>query len=166
MQSGEFLDGPAHFITTSRTYPVLPRPVHRDGAHLQAKVETAGPDPKARLIALGRGYVGFARASPGLFLLMFRSERLNWSSPALSAAGEAAFALLTQDEPEAKAPSASHGFQNLIIPMSRWSLVHGLSTLLIDGRLGPLADKVPGADIEVLIEQVLTRLALQEPGIF
>lgn len=132
--------------------------------HLQAEVETAGPDPKARLIALGRGYVGFARACPGLFQLMFRSERLDWSSPALSTAGEAAFALLTQDEPQVELQSASHGFQNLVLAMSRWSLVHGLSTLLIDGRLGPLAEKVPGADIEILIAQVLTRLALQEPG--
>jgi len=29
-------------------------------AHLQAEVVAAGPDPGARLIALGRGYVGFA----------------------------------------------------------------------------------------------------------
>jgi AcrR family transcriptional regulator len=133
--------------------------------HLQAEAATAGQDPNARLIALGRGYVGFARACPGLFQLMFRSERLDWSSPALSTAGAAAFALLTQDEAEAELQSASYGFQNLVVAMSRWSLVHGLSMLLIDGRLGAFADQVPGADIEVLIEQVLTRLVLQEPGI-
>jgi AcrR family transcriptional regulator len=131
-------------------------------AHLNAEVEAAGPDRQLRLIALGRGYIGFARACPGLFQLMFRSERLDWSSPNLSAAGEAAFALLTQDEPAAEAAS---GFQNLVVAMSRWSLVHGLSTLLIDGRLGPMTAKVPGADIETLIEQVLTRLVRQEPRI-
>ncbi len=134
-------------------------------AHLQAEAETAGPDPKARLIALGRGYVGFARACPGLFQLMFRSERLDWSSPALATAAEAAFALLTPDEPAAEPRSASQGFQNLAVAMSRWSLVHGLSMLLIDGRLEALADTVPGTDTDALIAQVLTRLAVPEPGI-
>jgi len=134
-------------------------------AHLQAEIDLAGLDRRARLIALGRGYVKFARSCPGLFQLMFRSERLDWSSPPLLVAGEAAFELLTEDQPGAKRTSASHGFQNLVVAMSRWSLVHGLSTLLIDGRLGAFADKVPGADIEVLIEQVLINLALQEPGI-
>src|SRR5829696_2605324 len=33
-------------------------------------------DPGQRMGTLGRGYVAFARAHPGLFLLMFRSERL------------------------------------------------------------------------------------------
>ena len=41
--------------------------------------------------------------------------------------------------------------------MTRWSLVHGLSTLLIDGRLAPSAEKVPGTSVELLIEAVLAR---------
>ena len=35
--------------------------------------------------------------------------------------------------------------------------MHGLTTLVIDGRLGPVADRVvPGLDIETLIDEVLT----------
>jgi len=124
---------------------------------MQAEAEASGPDPRARVIGLGRGYVGFARTCPGLFLLMFRSERLDWSSPTLSTAGAAAFAFLMQAEAQAEAQSASFGFQSLVAAMAQWSLVHGLSTLLIDGRLGSVADRVvPGADIETLIEEVLT----------
>jgi AcrR family transcriptional regulator len=134
-------------------------------ANLQAELATAGPRAQSRLIALGRGYVAFARAYPGLFQLMFRSERLDWSSPALSMAGEAAFALLTEDEPDAGSQSASHGFQTLVLAMTRWSLVHGLSTLLIDGRVGALMDKVEGADMERLIEGVLSGLAPSAPRI-
>jgi AcrR family transcriptional regulator len=119
---------------------------------IEAEAASAGPEPGARLIARGRGYVGFARSRPGLFLLMFRSERLDWSSAALSTAGQAAFALLTRDGPEAPA----HGFENLIAATTRWSLLHGLSMLLVDGRLGAMAEKVPGADIEKLIDAVLT----------
>jgi AcrR family transcriptional regulator len=131
-------------------------------ASLETGIALAGPDPGARLIALGRFYVGFAQAHPGLFQLMFRSERLDWSSPALSAAGEAAFALLTLDEPKAGPGSASTDFQNLAIAMTRWSLMHGLATLLIDGRVAPFVDRVEGADIEQLIEAVVTRLAPPE----
>ena len=131
--------------------------------HLEAEAEAARAEPSARLIALGRGYVGFARASPGLFQLMFRSERLDWSSPALSTAGEAAFALLTQDEPKDAVQSVSHGFRSLVVAASRWSLMHGLATLLIDGRVAALVGKNPGTDIEVLIEEVLTRLVRQDP---
>jgi len=123
---------------------------------MQAEADAAGPDPGARVIGFGRGYVGFARTCPGLFLLMFRSERLDWSSPALSAAGVAAFALLTQPETEAEAHHAPPGLQDLVAATERWSLMHGLATLVIDGRLGPVADRVvPGADIEALIVEVL-----------
>lgn len=125
--------------------------------HIQAGAEAAGPDPRDRVVGLGRGYVAFARTCPGLFLLMFRSERLDWSSPALSAAGAAAFALLTQPETEADVQHASPGLQTLVAATGRWSLMHGLATLVIDGRLGPVADRVtPGANIETLINEVLT----------
>lgn len=127
-------------------------------ARMQAEADAAGADPRARLIGLSRGYVGFARTSPGLFQLMFRSGQLDWSNQALSAAGEAAFAVLTQAAVEVEPQSASHGFDNLVAAMGRWSLVHGLSTLLLDGRLAGVADKVlPGADIAAVIEAVLTR---------
>ena len=39
---------------------------------------------------MGRAYVGFARTYPGLFLLMFRSERLDMARPALREAVEGA----------------------------------------------------------------------------
>jgi AcrR family transcriptional regulator len=131
-------------------------------AKLQAEIDGAGPEPGPRLMALGRGYVGFAIAYPGLFRLMFRSERLDWSSPALSSAGEAAFALLTEDEAK-PTPLVSQGFQSLVVAMGRWSLVHGLSTLLIDGRVAPFVDRVQGAEMDRVIDAVLTQLARQAP---
>ena len=47
------------------------------------------------MAAIGRGYVAFARAHPGLFLLMFRSERLDMSRPALRAAVDASSRVLS-----------------------------------------------------------------------
>ena len=121
-------------------------------ARLQAAAATAGPNPKTRLPGLCGAYVGFARDSPGLFQLMFRSARLDWSRPALAAAGANAFALLM----DAGAPAADYpsGAQ-LAAATARWSLAHGLAMLLIDGRLGPITDKVSGPDVETLIEAVL-----------
>src|SRR5262249_48880274 len=65
----------------------------RFGAALVANVRE-GETPRARLAAIGQGYVTFAQQNRGLFLLMFRSERLDFSRPALRAAAEAAFGVL------------------------------------------------------------------------
>ena len=42
--------------------------------------------------------------------------------------------------------------------MTLWSLVHGLATLLVDGRLGPMVDKAQG-DLDTVIEHVVRSLA-------
>jgi AcrR family transcriptional regulator len=124
--------------------------------HLQTEIDGASSTPGGRLIGLGRGYVGFARAHPGLFRLMFRSERLDWSSPILSQAGAAAFALLARIDLEAGEQPLAMGPTGLSPAMTRWSLVHGLSTLLVDGRLSGFVEMTEGADIETIIDQVLS----------
>ena len=121
---------------------------------LQAEAEAAGPHPQSRVVGLCRGYVGFARDSPGLFQLMFRSGRLDWSRPALAAAGANAFALLMEQGGEK--PIAGFGATHLATATARWSLAHGLAMLLIDGRLGPIMERVSGPDVETLVEAVLT----------
>lgn len=120
---------------------------------LKAEAEAAGPDLHARTLALCRGYVGFARASPGLFLLMFRSARLDWSRPALAVAGADAFALLAEQgsDPRHAATHTAH----LASATAHWSLAHGLAMLLIDGRLEAMAERESGTNIEVLIDGVL-----------
>jgi len=132
--------------------------------HMEAEQANVPDHPRQRLMAIGRAYVAFAAANPGLFLLMFRSERLDWCSPALLTAGTAAFALLTQDQsishglqalPQSSEPADSQAFQNLVKATARWSLMHGLATLLVDGRLAPTAQKVPGVSMQRLIEEVL-----------
>ena len=123
---------------------------------LDEGIAAAGDGAGARITALGRVYVGFARNSPGLFQLMFRSERLDWCAPDLSQAAEAAFELLALDEPDGETGSPE-GLHRFTIATTRWSLVHGLATLLVDGRLGPLVNKAHG-DIDAVIEHVLDRL--------
>lgn len=124
---------------------------------LRETVETEAKqaEPSAYVRALGRGYVRFARSHPGIFLLMFRSERLDWSLPSLSAAGAAAFEVLSRQEARHLGEEESDAFQRLIVASTRWSLMHGLATLIIDGRLGAMTEKVPDADLEILVEKVL-----------
>ena len=62
----------------------------RYGETLAKAMDAAGADPRARMRAMGRAYVGFARAHPGLFILMFRGERLDMTRQALREAIEAA----------------------------------------------------------------------------
>ena len=119
------------------------------------ELQRVGPEPGQRRLALGRGYVGFARGAPGLFRLMFRSEQLDWSQPALAAAGAATFALLLPQGggDGAATPPDQAGLGAI---MHHWSSVHGLATLLVDGRFAAVADAIlPGADIEALVDQAI-----------
>src|SRR5262249_62386439 len=43
-------------------------------------------------LARARAYVGYAKAHPGMYGLMFRTERLDYSRPSLHEAAEASFA--------------------------------------------------------------------------
>ena len=123
--------------------------------YADAQAANAGPGPSARLTAHARGYVGLAAAHPGLFQLMFRAERLDWGNPALASAGASALALLALPDDEIEDGATRHGFKDLVAATARWSFVHGVAMLLIDGRLDALADQVPGTTVEALIEELM-----------
>jgi len=99
------------------------------GAALAAS--ESAPEP---LSAMGAAYVDFALAKPGMFRLMFSpmlSARRDDQD--LRAAAQAAFATLSRGvgaladaPPSAKTPAAA---------IAAWSLVHGLSHLILDGVL-------------------------------
>jgi AcrR family transcriptional regulator len=129
----------------------------RFGAAMKAEVSESDPS-KARLAAIGRGYVAFARQYPGLFLLMFRSERLDFSRPALREASRAALDVL------ANAVGAQRGGPRATpLTLSQaaritaaWSLVHGFAMLMLDGRLKPLvAGLKDGVDEMALLAAIL-----------
>ena len=134
-------------------------------AALLAEMEASGPAAKDRLHAMGCGYVRFASDHPNLFRLMFRSERLDRSRPALQDAMRGAFAALA----EAASASAGTGTPprmasgtfaapgQLADSVAAWAIAHGLALLLIDGRLRSLVDD---SDSEALIGAALSRLRL------
>ena len=127
-------------------------------ATLQAGVRD-GDSRDARMAAIGRGYVAFARAYPSLFLLMFRSERLDVNRPALRAAIDASAGVLSGAIGESRGEKVE---STLTLPQAAsiaaaWSLVHGFAMLLLDGRLKGLLSRLPpGTDADVLLSAVFS----------
>ena len=127
---------------------------------LPTGMAAAGPAPADRLHAMGRGYVRFARDHPGLFLLMFRSERFDPERPALREAMRAAYGALAEAAATVGHPPSA---ASEVLPLSghladvtaAWAIAHGLAMLLIDGRLRGLEE-----DTDALVSAALSRLAL------
>ena len=89
-------------------------------------------DPRSRMAATGSAYVCYAVANSAVVRLMFGPEITDKSAhPDLRAAGEEAFGVLSGE-------LAATGARDAASPdaaLAAWSLVHGLSTLLIDGQI-------------------------------
>jgi AcrR family transcriptional regulator len=99
------------------------------------------------LAAMGQTYVKFALARPGRFRLMFGPAVADRERhPELKAAVEqvtAGFGQAIQARPDlGKAPD--------VTALRLWSMIHGLSHLLLDGML-------PGADPDVLARALTTK---------
>ncbi len=106
-----------------------------------------GGDP---LSAMGAAYVGFALARPGMFRLMFsplvsKGER----HPELRAAADEAFAILCRGVVSRAAESDGQGEGVDAAAIAAWSLVHGLSHLILDGV-------VPRESAEAFKQAILT----------
>jgi AcrR family transcriptional regulator len=102
--------------------------------------------------------VGFARFRD-LFLLMFRSERLDFTRPALRSAADAALDVLAgtlravRDEPMQALLTLPQAAQMVVA----WSLVHGFAMLLLDDRLKQLIAKLPpGVDEMAFLPAILS----------
>ena len=102
--------------------------------------EAAGRD---RLDAMGEAYVAFARANPALFLLMFRSERLDPTRPSLADALARASALLTRAAGGFVAGKEQPTLDQVADAVRAWSMVHGFAMLLLDGRLDATLSSLP-----------------------
>lgn len=135
----------------------------RYGAALADAMDAAGTDPRARMRAMGVAYVGFAREHPGLFRLMFRSERLDMMRPALRDAVDSARLALRNAAASSAFVKPSTPLQAAARATASWSLVHGFAMLLLDGRLQNTLSLLPGGtSADVLLDAVLdaTRVEL------
>ena len=123
----------------------------------QAVVAAAPVDTASEIRALGRGYLDFAIHKPEQLRLMFGGEIVDMREfPELMAAAHDAFAAINTTvqrfiEEGNTGPTGRMGPNTATI--AAWSMVHGLSTLLVDHKVDP-AETEAGTEAE-LIEQIL-----------
>ena len=120
-----------------------------------------------RAMARAKAYVGYAQAHPGMYGLMFRTERLDMARPSLREAARASFAGLAgaigaqrQEPISADSLSLDQG-----AAMARaWSLVHGFTMLMLDGRLSDILRRLPeGTDPATLLDAMLRTTVVRPP---
>jgi AcrR family transcriptional regulator len=123
-----------------------------------AKAGAADGSPETG-IARAKAYVGYAQAHPGLYGLMFRTERLDMTRPALDQAASASFRELVRAVGASRHEPISEQAMSLdqAAAIARaWCLVHGFTMLLLDGRLSNILRRLPeGTDAETLLDAML-----------
>ncbi|MEU9078340.1 TetR/AcrR family transcriptional regulator [Kitasatospora sp. NPDC004745] len=117
-------------------------------AGADALAAATGADPRDRLVALARAYLGYAAANPGMFELMFRHDLLEGSGTELRHTTLPMFRTVArlvgevrQDQAE-PAPAAA----------ALWANLHGLAQLRTWGSLRLVTG---GDDLEPLLRATL-----------
>src|SRR6266567_4661051 len=105
---------------------------------------------------------------PGMYGLMFRTERLDMKRPSLHEAAEASFAGLAGAIGASRQEQISEQALSLdqAAAIARaWSLVHGFTMLLLDDRLSDILRRLPkGTDVETLLDAMLRSTVGRPPG--
>ncbi|WP_315721009.1 MULTISPECIES: TetR/AcrR family transcriptional regulator [unclassified Bradyrhizobium] len=129
----------------------------RFNAAMKAAGESPGT-PIERAMARAHAYVAYAQANPGMYGLMFRTERLDYSRPSLHSAAEASFAGLAGSVAgrEGLVGDEELSLDQAAAIARAWSLVHGYTMLLLDGRLADILRRSPaGTTAESLLDAML-----------
>src|ERR1019366_6588633 len=121
-----------------------------------------------KALARAKAYVAYAQAHPGMYGLMFRTERLGMSRPSLCEAANASFAglagAIAANRQEQISEQALSLDQAAAIARA-WSLVHGFTMLLLDGRLSDILRRLPeGTDAETLLDAMLRATVVRPAG--
>lgn len=116
-------------------------------------------DPRSTLFAIAECYVAFAAERPNLFRLMFGPQVADKRRcPGVEAAGHRAYQILTDTLEAAQRAGQILPGDVEVLALTRWSCVHGLASLILDGRL---ADEVAEAGgVRPLARKVAEQLSL------
>lgn len=104
----------------------------------------------ARLGALGRGYLAFARTQPGLFRTIFSSASPDFPH-AIDRTDTSPYQLLLRALDELVEVGYVRPEQRPMAEFAAWSAVHGLATLLD----GPINDMPPSMQDEAIVRTML-----------
>jgi AcrR family transcriptional regulator len=153
-----------HFNDTAGVLSELAAIGHHRLAASMAKHAEGIENALERRKAIARGYISFAVEQPDLFRLMSRNELLDQSNEALSQARRMSIRALAGTIGRENAPASvgqGIGTARAVEMTAGWAYVHGLATLLIDGRLdsvAQLADNIE--DAAGLVEAAIDRMRL------
>ncbi len=123
--------------------------------------------PVEKAMARAKAYVAYARAHPGMYAIMFRTERLDMTRPSLHEAASASFQGLAnsvaagRQQAGLQAPLSGEALDALSLEQAaaiarNWSLVHGFTMLLLDGRLKDILHRLPaGTTPEQLLDAMM-----------
>ncbi|MCW5702748.1 MAG: TetR/AcrR family transcriptional regulator [Bradyrhizobium sp.] len=110
-------------------------------------------------MASAKAYISYAQAHPGMYGLMFRTERLDMERPSLREAANAAFAGLARGVGASRQEhiaTEALSLEQAGALARAWSLVHGFTMLLLDGRMSDILRRLPkGTTMDQLFEAML-----------
>lgn len=133
----------------------------RLGAAMAEAVAAAGDNAQGKRRAMGRAYLHFARRHPGLFTLMFRSEKLDATRPALAEAIQQSRQSLRDAVIAATPGIAADPLAVAARATAAWAVVHGYVMLMVEGRLKGTLAALPGTDAETLFDAVLDTVSFR-----
>lgn len=103
-------------------------------------------DPKEALLAIGETYVLLAAERPNLFRLMFGPEVADKDRyPGVRDAGMRAYQVLLDAIGAAQRAGAVRQGDPDGLALAHWACVHGIASLIVDGRLSDRLEEAGGA---------------------
>ena len=128
----------------------------------------AAGTPQEKAMASAKAYLAYAQAHPGMYGLMFRTEKLDMARPSLHAAASSSFAGFARsigasrnEHIEAEALS----LEQAGVLVRAWSMMHGFAMLLLDDRMSDILRRLPkGTTMDQLFEAMLKSLAPRPPA--
>jgi AcrR family transcriptional regulator len=132
----------------------------QEGLDSGERLADPAADAVRRFENLGRAYVGFALANPGLFHTAFcRSDGArNGSDVTARIAASRPYQILSGSLDELVAAGLLNPARRKVAPIAFWAAVHGLATLLVDGPLAAMTESEQAQAVErtldILIEGI------------
>jgi AcrR family transcriptional regulator len=120
--------------------------------------------PRMKAMATAKAYVAYAQAHPGMYSLMFRNERIDMTRPSLHEAATASFQGLANSAGASGGALEALSLEQAAVIARNWSLVHGFTMLLLDGRLRDILHRLPaGTTSEQLLDAMMRAAVAPRP---
>lgn len=130
------------------------------GIYLQTAVDQANTAPIESLQATGEAYVRYALEHPTHFRVMFGHFPADEpTESSLSKVSQGTFQILVDIITAGQATGVLKAGDPKLLAIGRWSVVHGLAMLLLDGMLNDAKETTENL-VSVLVQDSLTSIVL------